>query len=81
MACNCAALSCDICALAMTVKPALAKAAVRVVLAALAGDATGRAVVEGVGVLLVTLSKASEVRTFNCSGVIDANWSTVNIDN
>ena len=57
----------------MTVKLALLKAAVRAVLAALAGEAVGNVVVEAVGRLLVDFSKASVVRTFNCSGVIEAN--------
>ena len=73
MACNCADVSCDICLLLMTVKLALLKAAVRAVLAALAGEAVGKVVVEAVGRLLLDLSKASEVSMFNCSGVIAAN--------
>ena len=73
MACNCAGVSCDICLLPMTVKLALLKAAVRAALAALAGEAVGMAVVERDAMLLVDLSKASEVRMFNCSSVIAAN--------
>ena len=73
MACNCAGVSCDICLLLMTVKLALLKAVVRAALAAPAGDAVDKVVVEAVGRLLVDFSKASEVRMFNCSGVIEAN--------
>ena len=81
MACNCAGVSCDICLLLMTVKLALLKAAVRVVLAALTGEAVAKVVVEAVGTLFLDLSKASEVRMFNCSSDIAANCSTLNIAN
>ena len=81
MACNCAGVSCDICLLLMTVKLALLKAAVRAVLAALAGEAGAKAVVVRDEVLLVDLLMASEVRMFNCSDVIAPNCSTLNCAN